>query len=289
MQPEPGDVLRVLGHIGLPGEAAVARMDSPTNPESTGTTWEVAVTALERTTDLLHLTHPSLVVPELEHQLFDVNWNHLRETYEAYERLGIAAEVVMGPEGYPLDFWRTVFSNLRQWQDTNHPDAPHRLKNQSDGEGLWVNAEVAAHWEQLVDTDNPRWQATVIPTPPKAPILGVDHNGKARDNTVPEELANILRALPGSDLTHPPTESYLMLQATRLHTGQAPVDSYIDSLYYWSWLDGEFTVRQDGKDYQAAPGGGWDPGSGQVVLDWNDVGDRDDSLGVRLSGRGNRA
>jgi len=71
--------------------------------------------------------------------------------------------------------------------------------------------------------------------------------------TTPGGLTDILRALPGSKLMHPSMESYLVLQTSRLQAGQEPIDSVIDGSYYWSWLEGKFTVGQSGH----APAGCW--------------------------------
>ena len=280
-----GDVVRTLGGIGLPGDEVIGRMS---NGQGTGgervTNWSAAATALERAQRLLTtwggIDAPEISSPELAH----VDWNSLLTGYGAFEALGLQPEVIISPEGQDLDFWRQRFSQLRMWQDTNKPDAPHRLQRQTDGDGLWVHKDVAANWQTLAKTDQPRWSASVIPATAKAPFRSVDHNGHDSHSSMPQALNDTLAALPVGHqlLTHPSPESYLMLQATRLQAGEEPVDPYTDNLYQYSWLDGEFTSGTN----QVAPCGSWRPGGGRVNLGWVRLDRRLDDLGVRPPVRG---
>ncbi|OVE78646.1 hypothetical protein BVY00_02305 [bacterium G20] len=268
-------------------QIAQARNSAPALAEADQGFRELAAAARQRLNKLLTDTATNLPVPELS-ELEGVNWQHLAEGYTAMERLGLEPQLVIAPEGQPLkEFWQELFSHLRQWQDDNQPNATHRLKKQTDGDGLWINDEVKNHWSELTP-EQPGWSVSVIPTIGKAPVLNVDHKGQSTAGETPKELNNILDQLPlnqtaESGLEHPSLERYLTLQAIRLQTGQEPLDDQIGGIYYWSWLDGTF---QNSDGNTAAPNGYWNPDDGRVRLAWDRVDGRGAYLGVRPEVRG---
>lgn len=281
VRPDYETVVRALGSTGLPSEATSKRMpDDPSRPPSlpeTGKFPELATQARDRLHNLLIATklETSMIAPGLGDSEFShINWDRLAQGYDAYERLGLQPEVVIAPEGRNLQFWKSLYGNLRQWQDEHQPTAPHRLKKQNDGDGLYINEDVRNNWALL--SGGSGWSVSVLPTTAKPPVLNVNHNGKNADGKLPQNLEDLLRTqellVPGPQL-NPTITSYLTLQAMRLHRGEAPVDSET-----WSWLRGTFGDANNLR----APGGRWDPGVGRVRLDWGDVSYRDDFLGVRL-------
>lgn len=286
--PDADVVTRALGGTGLPGVLMVDRMDAAGNQgaESVRTNWprvSEAHTAATKLFELADLAVPGLDSPELA----ATNWQHLEAGYQAYERLGMEPQLVIAPEGRRLDFWQTFYSKLRQWQDQNQPGASHRLKNNDDGDGLFIHDDIRRSWDSLADKDQPGWSAFVVPTTAKAPVLEVDYEGDDENGTRPAGLTSIMNALEEayatSSLEHSSIERYLTLQATRLQTGQRPVDDKIDGVNYWSWLKGTFT---NGNGSTAAPSVAWRPGYGQVFVVWDKVGIRRGDLGVRPEVRG---
>lgn len=277
----------------------VAELLDPDDPERGGTALaeldpafrSVVTEAHERTCDLFHDTVGDKVVPDLDTVDFEsIDWHSLQAAMEGYEKLGMEAELVIAPQGRQLDWWQEqVFSMLRKLQDVYQPTGIHRLQNQTDGDGLWVSDEVKANWDKLADINNPSWTATVVPISDKPPVVNVDSFGVAEGTTVSQELLTILKALPPAEadgrtyLRRASVETYLTLQAQRIKANKSPVDTAVNGIYYYSWLDGAFTT-QDGQ--AAAPVGYWDPVSGRVILDWYRAGRRDDRLGARPAVRG---
>ncbi|MHB1910386.1 MAG: hypothetical protein ACYCQJ_16190, partial [Nitrososphaerales archaeon] len=199
--PQTGEVLRVLGGIGLPGENGVSRMaaDGGSHEPGSGPSWEVATEAYQQVTSLFADVKPEVRVPGFSDlELAHINWAELRQGYETQERLGLEPELVIAPEGQPLSFWRVTYGNLRQWQDANDPDSSHRLQNRQDGDGLWVNSEISSNWDELTNTANPRWTVSVVPGTIKAPVLNVNHRGIDGNNGIPDSLIRILKELDTS-------------------------------------------------------------------------------------------
>ena len=256
------------------------------NPDSQA----VVVEAHQKTVDLFAASNGSLIVPELGSAWFaDINWGHVQGGFDVYNELNMQPELVISPEGMSLDFWQNVYSQLRLWQDNTQPQASHRLQNLSDGDGLYVNAEVAANWDKLVKVssgDIPNWKVSVVPSTPKAPALNISHEDLTNrySNIQDDVLINILRSLPGSTAQpHMSIDSYLTLQAARLQSGDEPIDTKIGDTYFWSWLNGTFTNSENNL---VAPYGGWGPDGGRVRLGWCGVGYRFGNLGVRPEVRG---
>lgn len=228
---------------------------------------------------------PPMDDPELIGQL-----SGLRDLFEAYEQKELRPEIVISPEGLSLQRWQALFSSLRHWQDTNHPDSLHRLTKQNDGDGLWVGEWVRNNWDKLQrvhstpattsashtpnahSSPQPRHTLWVIPGTLAPPFLYVAHDGTMQDGSIPPDLQKLIELTPRQTLEHPTIAAYLTLQATRLIANEEPLDSAT-----WTWLAGETGG--------SAPIGRWFPGSGQVGLRRNDVGRQVGVLGARPAGR----
>lgn len=276
-----GSVMRALGSVGLPHSEVIDRLDEPSTNEALK--WAPAVAALERTEGLLRLTVPEISFGGLNSpELANINWRRLKEIRQVYRQLNIPSEVVITPEGEPLEFWRVMYIGLRKWQDA-HSSVYHRgLKKHSNGDGLLVEGAISANWDQLVQTENPRWSALVVPTSPVVLVTKVDHNGLSSNATIPRELTKILNDFPGKKLIHPSAECYLMMQAIRIKAGLQPLDGCVDSVNYWSWLEGEFYLGQA----KRALCGIWSPDSNRVSLHHGSATGSGETVGVRPSGRG---
>ena len=263
---------------------------TPTTPEVSTPFQELVHTSLVNSLNLYTISNntvnTSVDMTKLQEEAYQgTDWKKLEDSYGAYEQLGLQPEIVMSVEGMPLGFWQDLYSKLREWQDTFGSDPVHKLKSQTDGDGLYVNDEVANNWDSLAETNRPRWTISVIPGTSEPTILNVDHSGNDSSGAVPAEFVSVLNA-QGSGIhsrvsTYPSMESYLTMQALRLKHNQEPVDSQT-----WSWLAGEFSVGKLLNKKQAAPIGYWNPGYGRVRLNWDRVGDRVDDLGVRPAVRG---
>ena len=257
--------------------------DGLVNPEISPDFQMVAAASHRRYNSLFTEVPGYTSVPEFTDPEFSqVDWQRLESGFMAYDQLGMSPELVISIEGQPLDRWQTFYSNLRQYQDDHYPDSPHRLLRQNDGDGLFVNAQMAEHWGELTP-EQTHWSLAVIPTTIKAPALGVDYYGKGQNGLVSDDVASILTELPINQLVHPTIESYLAFQASRIHANQQPIDDKIDGLFYYTWLRGNFTNSENN---QVAPRGGWRPDFGQVFLVGRRVGNRVGDLGVRPEVRG---
>lgn len=247
---------------------------------------ELTRSSLIRSLDLLNLVDDTQLFLELQedgHKQTD--WKKLEAGYRSYESLGLQPEVVASLEGQPLGYWQNLFSRLRQWQDTHVDNPAHKLQNRTDGDGLYVNDEVANNWDELAETTKPRWTISVVPGTSKPQVVNVDHGGKDGENKVPQELIDILQVQDPTSglkvLAHPTIESYLTIQALRIKNGLDPLDPQT-----WSWLAGTFMRGADENVQQAAPFGRWSPGGGRVRLGWHTAVRRDGGLGARPAVRG---
>jgi len=255
------------------------------------------VKGVHRTMDhMLHTTGNVFTLPDLNSPEFAAtNWQRLHEAGKAYEQLGIPAEVVFSPINRPLDGnhgWKTFFSGLRAWQDTNHPDSTNKLQKQTDGDGLLINDEITAQWNDVTDTspNAKQWQVSVVPVSDKAPVVNVAHDGTNAQGDVPTDLSNIIAFLPPTPSIdpnqppklagHPKAETLLTIHATRHFEGKDPIDGKIGGSYYWSWAEGVINNGADGLFVY------WFPDYGRVVLSLGDVGNRVDRLGARPEVRG---
>lgn len=125
--------------------------------------------------------------------------------------------------------------------------------------GLWVSSE---YDDTIITMPSLDWSVQVIPGCNKPPITNVSWDGSERSEK-----------LTGSVKENSPTlDEYLALQWTKLLKGENPVDGD----WYWSFVD---IPNYTGK---YAPASYWDPGSGQVYVIRDDVGDSFDNIGVRL-------
>lgn len=211
--------------------------------------------------------HISLTVPSPE-QLAEsgVDFARLSSEYERMTDEGLQPEIVIAPQNLSLDNAKALYSALRQ--NSAIPNNP--LKRQDDGDGLWVSDDVASVWNALVSDEANQPQ---LPDGTKPPFYldGLRH-------------AWMIRLIPGTDrptdtnvdhttndAVHPTIAEYLTLQATRIQSGETPVDSNT-----YTWLNGTF------EDNGLAPDGLWFSDRGQVVVSWYYVDYRSDRLGSRL-------
>ena len=251
--------------------------------------------------DMLHATGDVFTLPGLDSKEFAAtNWQRLHEATKVYESLGIPSQVVLSPINRILEGehgWKTFFSGLRAWQEKEHPESAHKLKKQTDGDGLWINDEVSSQWDSVIDTgqDAPQWQISVIPVDNKPPVTNVAYDSTNSQGDVPTDLSNIVALLPPTPSTdpnqppklagHPKAESLMTIIASQLYQNkvrqdnnqpeQTPIDSNT-----WTWAEG---IISNGASGLAVL---WNPDDGQVVLDHGDVGLRDGILGVRPEVRG---
>ena len=250
---------------------------------------------------MLRVTGDVFTLPNLDSKEFaGVDWQRLHEATKVYESLGIPSQVVLSPINRPLEGehgWKTFFSKLRAWQEKEHPDAVHKLKNQTDGDGLWINNEIPSQWSGVIDTssDAPQWQASVIPTDNKPAVTNVAYDSTNALGDVPTDLSSIVALLPPTPSTdpnqppklagHPKAESLMTIIASQLYLNkvnkdnsqpeQTPIDSNT-----WTWAEG---IINSGASGLAVI---WDPDDGQVLLNHDVVGIRVDYLGVRPEVRG---
>jgi len=244
------------GRLAQPVAEGLDGIENPAVRDSFEQTWDQAEQLFERI---------SLVPPDPEQfETAGVDFARLANEYERMKDEGLEPEIVIAPQNLSLEDAKRLYAHLTD--DTAIPNNP--LKQQSDGNGLWVNDDVAAAWNTLVstaprDTDGIEpphhldnggyaWTIRLIPGTDKPTDTNVDH--------------------ATNDAVHPTMSEYLTLQATRIQTGRPPVDG---STY--TWLNGTF-----GDGNGQAPRGRWDSGDGQVRVGWGGVGNRHDVLGSRL-------
>ena len=221
---------------------------------------------------------PELTGPEFGH----IDWHLLEAGFEAYEELDLEPKIIITPTGQGLQYWRTLFTHLYEWQREQLPP----IQGDQLLDGLWVDPDVRNHWDGLVPS-KPGWQVSVIAGTVQAPVKNVDRTGKDHNGRMPQRLVDILaKQPPHSDPaagildTHPSIEDYLMLHATQFHQGQGPLD-YVGM----TWLEGTLRSRP-GVVYPA--GRVWRDNSNgsQVSLEWHTPNIFDEFCGVRPIVRG---
>ncbi len=288
--PEATDVARVLGGIGLPTDREIGRIPSGNSPEVVFTSWELATEAHDSAKRLFSEIGSGLEVPDLsEFVQSGVDFAQLQAGYEAYETANMAPELVFAPINLPLTLWKTLYGGLRQWQDANDPSSGFKLKNQSDGDGLYVWPAVANNWDslnQMAVTNTPGvgvdggegrvWKAIVVPTAPKPQgglAVNTSHDLSKSSPQFTLQASTIGEASPTATRAHMPIGTYLTLQA--LHTLRS---SQLLDTDTWTWNAGTF----DESGSLRAPASDWNPANGRVRVNRGGVGYAVDYLGARL-------
>ena len=301
------DTLRVLGGIGLPGDEVVGRLPGSSHETRDVVDWEVANTTHERAVALFDAMLPGLVVPSVT-ELHDagVDFAKLERGYEGYKAAGMEPEFIIAPMDLPLQGWKDIYSNLCQWQDTNHSDSAFRLKNPGDGDGLWVANVVKDSWSSLSQQAVEKtpgiglntgdgliaWKALVVPTASKSKgglVTHTSHDLTTRYNKLDAQIALVRSAhllTPSEGViipqnAHMPIGAQLTLQALRIHNKQPLMHEKIGGFCAFTWNAGTFTV--DGEATLRAPAAGWYSANGQVRVDSGGAADRSvGGIGVRL-------
>jgi hypothetical protein len=258
---------------------AEAQATAPETPPPTAnldpTFQSVAETALDSTATLLErigITTPTLA--EFAGS-GDVAFGLLSRGYEAMQGLNLEPQLVFAPVLAP-EQWADLYKHLQDDPSVNHDG---RIKNG----GLYIDDSIRSNWEGLqpseddtVEINGLSWQILVLPGTNKPPQVNIDHNGHDENglNSALTEQATDT-GVSADELTedkmHPSMAAYLTAQASKLQSGESPLDNAT-----YTWLSGTF------QDASQAPGGCWGPGGGQVYLGWGDVGFRVDRRGVRL-------
>jgi len=202
---------------------------------------------------------PHTFVPSLNSPEFDnVDWQKIEDGYKAYEDMGLKPELVIAPEGRPLEFWKDYFYELTKWQADTHPNTQIPKLYRGFTNGLKVFSGALEHWSELVPHE-PGWSVSVIPAAAEPPISSVNEQGidpKTFDK--PETLKKILDQettlgkYPLAIDSHPSIEVYLTLQAMCVYKDIQPLDSTYNTSM--TWLKGSY--RYNGRTY--AIEGTWD-------------------------------
>ena len=258
---------------------AQAQATAPETPRPTAnldpTFQSVAETALDSTATLLErigITTPTLAEFASSG---DVAFGLLSRGYEAMQETNLEPQVVFSPV-LSLEQWRDLYQRLQADSSVNHDG---RIKNG----GLYIDDNIRSNWEGLqpseddtVEINGLSWQVLVLPGTNKPPQVNIVHNGhdvnglngalaeQATDTGVPEDELT-------PDKIHPTIAAYLTAQASKLQSGESPLDNAT-----YTWLSGTF------QDASQVPDGYWDPGNGRVGLLWVGVGILNGALGVRL-------
>lgn len=314
---DPNTLSSVLGGLGL-GETVLSGLPSGDSddgsdradgryglsPEIDGGNWNMATVVHENTTRLFNILQPHHDIPSLQ-EFIDagVNFNKLHQGFEGYEAAGMKPELVFAPVNLPLQLWRDGYSALRQEQEVRHPLPPdgqpdrlpgRRLKEQPDGDGLWIWDGVANAWNDLnrqavedtpgtnLTVTNPDgtetvWKVLVVPTADKEEgglAVNTSHDLSTASSTFSDQAETI--GLTPESITqvsaHMPIGAHLTLQARRLHQ-DLPLLDQEGSI--WTWNHGTFN------DGGRAPAVYWYPGFGQVRVGDDGVDGSDGNVGVR--------
>lgn len=295
---------------------AAAPQDQPTQPdilgavaaragaEVVGTSWELAQQVHATTTRLFGEMLPpenQLRVPELsELTQAGVDFEQLRSGYESLEAAGLGPELVIAPVDLPMDSWESVFSHLRQWQEGAHPPpaqgqadplAGRRLKNQTDGDGLWISPVVKPHWDSLNEqavSNTPghnaviggvTWKVLVVPSGNLA--TSTSHNLATSNIEAQAQAAGLTDPTPKN--VHMPIGAYLTVQANHFLEEKEPLDKST-----WTWDNGTFMQPggiqhgQQQPDVPQAPASYWYPDYGQVDVNDFDPGGAGGIIGARV-------
>ncbi|HUC96113.1 MAG TPA: hypothetical protein VMR16_00395, partial [Candidatus Saccharimonadales bacterium] len=241
-------------------------------------------TAFEGTEQLFARISLTTPTPE-EFVSVGVDFVSLGEKFERMKSEDLEPILVITPnlpltDGGPIRIssqdWVSLYSAMTR--DTTIPNNPLNIQN--DSEGLWINSDVRVSANDLLKQEEERvlyandihmvshgasfkpgdvyWTVALLPTTdnpqglntPRADYEAVDDPKKSKLSTISQ---------------------YLTLQAIRIQSGQSPVDT--DT---YSWLHGTFNGGTQ------APYGDWSSGNGLVYVYWDDVGNQDDYMGVRL-------
>jgi hypothetical protein len=232
---------------------------------------ETAHSTASQLFERIGVTMPSLA----ELAAAGIDFERLSSAHEDMRALNLEPRLVIAPVLEAAQ-WSNLFGALQDDANVNHDG---RIKNG----GLYIDSEVKTDWRNLQGDEHSTqvsgrrgsWQVVVIPGTEQPDITNIDRRGTTDGTTVAKKIIQRLNNLPNTQLheLHPTIPTYLALQAANLQEHEAPIDSST-----WTWLEGEFGNANG----LQAPSGIWRPGVGRVGLDWRDVGDRRDNLGVRL-------
>ena len=280
--------------------------------ELVGMSWTEAEVCHERTVELFNTILPNLDIPTLsDFEQAGIDFDKLQTGYEAYERAGLEPQLVFAPINLSIDDWKQAYTNLRQNQEARYPLPQtngnqtgntldplgnNRLRYKDDGDGLFINPDIATNWtglSQEARANNPGtnllqsnpdgsfviWQVMVLPTADKQAggiATNTSHNLVALGSTLPQQehvakQADPTRPPMTQNNVHIPLQAYLTLQADRLQRDIPPIDH--DT---WTWANGTYY------NGLRAPAVYWLPIYGQVRLGYSDVDRSYVYLGVRL-------
>ena len=204
---------------------------------------------------------------------------YLQGEWEQMKVDGLDPHIILAPHGLGLEGehgWKKMYAEAIA--DTTIPNNP--LKQQPDGDGLWVNDNAAANWHAFD-------KAPEITTTPDAVTLPI-YETTAPDSTTVQWTLRIIPGTPkpqhldinykdtvAQGITHQTVSEMLTDKLTAIMQGKEPSDASVGGLYYYSWCDnGDPTGAH-------APGGLWYRGRGQVNVGWFGVGRRRIYLGSR--------
>ena len=201
----------------------------------------------------------------------------LADEYKRMEVEGLQPRFILAPHGLGLGNtdsghgWRRGFSKVRQ--DISIPNNP--LKQQPDGDGLWVNDDAAVNWH-VFD------KAPEITTMPGAATLPIYETTAPDGATVqwtlrlipgapqPQHLNVSYEEATAQGVAHQAISEMLTDKLTAIMQGEEPSDK--DT---WAWCD-------NGDPAGArAPCGCWVRDRGRVLVSWVEVGRRFGNLGSR--------
>ncbi len=262
-----GELASGVGSVALDnlidGDVAAAReqgnlvgggLEAVSNPDTRATFGET-LTQSEQLFGRIGIT-----VPTPEHLAANgVDFTTLGAVHERMSAEGLEPRLVLAPSLNTSD-WQQLYSNLR----ADGTIVGNPLKNQIDGDGLYIEDRIINTWDDLngvpdnvpvtLDTainGSCNWTLRLLPGTNRPSETNIAHN----DPNYPDK---------------PTVHEYLTLQANLLQAGEAPID---DST--WTWLDG--TLENDSQ----APNGRWYQDEGQVRLISFDARDRDGDIGMR--------
>jgi len=257
--------------------------------EVVGTSWETALDTHSSTKELF--SDSGVDVPSLDEFAREgIDFAALKTGFEAYETAGLQPEIVFAPVNLPLAKWRQLYSGLRVWQDEHHPSSTQRLKNQSDGDGLYVNELMANNWDSLnqqaveqtvgkhVNKDGVVWKVLVAPTASREEgglVVNTSYDLTKGSLDAQADVIGVARGSITPETAHMPIGAYLTAQATHFKADLPPLDKNTT----WTWNHGTVT---DTNNVLQAPASRWYSGVGQVCVGHVNVDYADGDLGGRL-------